>query len=96
MDLQVNLHFTQILHQVVRERIVVIDNGDHGKLLNVARGRDGIRRYTIEARSETGGYSQSDESTGQTVDSFTSRAGAFMARENSISSAATTQRDECL
>src|SRR5206468_4212231 len=80
-----------LLDQVVRERIVVIDNGDHGKLLNVARGRDGIRRYTIEARLWTGGYSQSDESTGQTVDSFTSRAGAFMARENNISSAATTQ-----
>ena len=39
-----------LLDQVVRESIVVIDNGDHGKLLNVARGRDGIRRYTIEAR----------------------------------------------
>src|SRR4051812_29846624 len=75
-----------LLDQVVRERIVVIDNGDHGKLLNVARGKDGIRRYTIEARLSTGGYSQSDESTGQTVDSFTSRAGTFMARENNTGS----------
>ena len=74
-----------LLDQVVGERVVVIDNGDHGKLLNVARGRDGVRRYTIEARSETGGYSQSDEPTGRTVDSFTSQVGAFMARENSIS-----------
>jgi hypothetical protein len=37
------------------------------------------------------GYSQSDESTGQTVDSYTSRAGAFMARENSTGSMAAGQ-----
>jgi hypothetical protein len=30
-----------------------------------------------------GSYSQRDESTGQTVDSYTSRAGAFMAAEDS-------------
>ncbi len=50
--------------------------------------RDGIRRYTIETRlSEGRRYSQSDESTGQTVDSFTSFGGAFMAAEDSISGA---------